>query len=258
MEAFSSNPYLLRLFAAYATRYMRRHCHAFRISRRHHYSQGSFEGPVLIYSNHPSWWDPLTGLVVWRRFFAEKIPFAPIDTEALQRFPFFKYLGFFGIRKGGCGAARSMIETGMAILQKQGNLLWITPQGRFADVRERPLRFRAVLGHLVSRLSHVQILPVAIEYPLWEDRLPEILLQFGSPFKPRSGESQFSDSRECTHTLETALERTLDELAIDSQSRNPERFETLWEKPSGIGGIYGYWSKWKAMLGRVREQKATP
>ena len=55
--------------------------------------------PLVIYSNHASWWDPLVGLVLKSEFFADRTPFAPMDAAMLERYKLFARLGFFGVEQ---------------------------------------------------------------------------------------------------------------------------------------------------------------
>ena len=55
-------------------------------------------------------------------------------------------------------------------------------KGRFADPRERPLAFKPGLAALAARCPNgCTLVPLAIEYPFWNERLPETLLHFGEP-----------------------------------------------------------------------------
>src|SRR4051812_39691239 len=70
-------------FRRYGRRYMARRFHAARLAR------GGFRpdrdtpaGPVLVVMNHPSWWDPMFGVVL-SDLFPDRIHAAPIDSAAL-------------------------------------------------------------------------------------------------------------------------------------------------------------------------------
>ena len=80
-----------RFFAAYSQRLVRKHFHAVRLLGAPDLS--AFAGrPLVIYANHPSWWDPLIALVVWRRLLGDRVPYAPIDAAMLKKYAFFKRL----------------------------------------------------------------------------------------------------------------------------------------------------------------------
>src|ERR1051326_3513393 len=89
---------LLRWFAWYSRAYVRRHFHSLRVSL-----QGlppeTGELPLVIYSNHASWWDALLCLVLKEQFFPGRTAFAPIDAAMLARYKFFRHLGFFGLEQ---------------------------------------------------------------------------------------------------------------------------------------------------------------
>jgi hypothetical protein len=68
----------------------------------------------------------------------------------IERYGFFKHLGFFGVEKNTPRGAITFLRTAHAILASSCNALWLTPQGRFMDVRERPLRLEDGLGALAT------------------------------------------------------------------------------------------------------------
>ena len=68
-----------------------------------------------------------------------------------ERYGFFKHLGFFGIEPQTQRGARTFLRTTHALLASSLNAVWLTPQGRFVDVRERPLRLQKGLGALAVR-----------------------------------------------------------------------------------------------------------
>ena len=51
-------------------------------------------------------------------------------------------------------------------------VLWVTPHGRFADARERPLALKPGVGHLAATLGRGAILPMAVELTFWDERTP--------------------------------------------------------------------------------------
>ena len=55
------------------------------------------ELPLVIYANHPSWWDAALVPVLLTRLFPSRRSFAPIDAVALRRYGFMRRLGLFGI-----------------------------------------------------------------------------------------------------------------------------------------------------------------
>lgn len=196
--------------------------------------------PLIIYSNHPSWWDaamvpPLVcQLQPARRFFA------PIDSVALKRYPFLERVGLYGIEQTSFAGTARFLRIGDELLKQRDCMLCITPEGRFSDVRQRPVRFRPGLGALIRRVPRVTVLPLAVEYGFWTERTPEALARFGEPMVMGADRPAFGDA-DPESVLEARLTTTMDALALDAASADPQRFTTVFEGRAGVGGIYDLW-----------------
>lgn len=239
------SPLLLRWFTYYCRRYLRRHFHSLRVSRAG-LPPAASDWPLVIYANHASWWDPIVGLVIKHAYFPGRTLYAPIDAAMLERYRLFGRLGFFGVEQHhGRGAVR-FLRTSQSVLGAPDSLLALTPQGRFADPRERPVRFAAGLGHLAARVERALFVPMATEFVFWEERLPEILVRFGTPLEIQSGEGCRRAPAEWTDLLEQGMESAQDTLAIEAQRRDPADFDSLLRGGAGQGGIYDLWRALKA------------
>lgn len=204
------------------------------------------EVPTILFFNHPSWWDPMVAFILAFDILPDRRHYAPIDADALDRYRFLRHLGLFGIRRGSIDGARRFLRVTEALCRRPGTCLWITPQGRFVDPRERPVRFESGLGHLVSRLERVVLQPVALEYPFWSERLPEALSLVGSAIHVERGSSRRPS--EWTRELEASLERVQDELATRALGRRSDAFRTIVHGRRGVGGIYDRWRSLRAWL----------
>lgn len=193
--------------------------------------------PVVVFSNHPSWWDPAFVIVLHPRLFPGRQGYGPIDAAMLSRYGFFRHIGMFGVEQDSPRGAALFLSTSRAILSDPRRMLWITAQGRFADPRERPLMLRSGIAHLMARMPEAVALPLALEYPFWSEKRPEALACFGAALDGRLG----GDARDWALRLETALTETADRLAGLAQARDPQGFTNLMAGRSGVGGIYGLW-----------------
>ena len=173
---------LLRVFRWYSRRYVRKHFHAVRLSKSGHTFPPSEGEPLLIVLNHPAWWDPMICMVL-SSVIAERDQFAAIDAEAVQQYAAFKKMGFIPVDTRTLRGAAEFVRTGTTILSQSNRVFWVTAQGRFTDVRERPLGINAGVGHLASRLTGGVVLPLALEYSFWTERTPEALLRVGEPLR---------------------------------------------------------------------------
>ncbi len=237
---------LLGWFTWYSGRYVRRHFHSVRVSRLG--LPPSSNLPLVFYSNHASWWDPLVGLVLKAEWFPERSLFTPIEAAMLQRYKMFGKLGFFGVEQRSRRGAVQFLRTAETILETPGHILAITPQSRFADVRERPVRFQAGLGHLAARAKRALFVPFVTEYVFWEERLPEILVRFGETASVGCGQNVASTPDEWTRLFEHRLEAAQDALARESQQRDPGAFKDLLRGGAGQGGIYDAWRRLQAKV----------
>lgn len=238
------SPWLFGWFTRYAEKYVRRHFHAVRVLSTARPPTLPAR-PVVVYVNHPAWWDPLIGLVLLRRYFVAREHYAPIEAAALRKYAFFERIGFFGVEAGTARGASEFLRTSLAILDRPQAMLWITAQGEFVDVRTRPVVLRSGLGHLAARLPDAVLLPLALEYPFWNERLPEALAAFGRPLFTAEGPRT---PQQWSAELARRLEQAQDALAAAATKRRPETFETLLSGRAGVGGVYDTWRRAQAWL----------
>ncbi len=245
-------PWLVRGFTRYVRRYLRRHFHAVRLAQGGR-PEAPAEGPLVIVLNHPSWWDPLVCTAL-AGLFPGREHYAPVEAAALARYRVFGRLGFFGVQPGTTQGAREFLRTGAAVLARPNAALWVTAQGEFTDPRQRPVRLRPGVGHLLRRLDGGVVLPLALEYPFWQERFPEALARFGLPIPIGHGREQSVE--EWMAQIEAGLTAAQDALAADALSRDPRRFEVLLGGKAGVGGVYDLWRRLRSWLRGERFQAA--
>jgi 1-acyl-sn-glycerol-3-phosphate acyltransferase len=249
IEPPSIDGLLFRFFGAYASWYVRRHFHAVRISGVCSVPAGV---PLLVVLNHPAWWDPLVALTLARRWLPERRHYAPIDAAALQKYRFFGRLGFFGIEQGTTSGATRFLRIGRSILERPQSALWVTAQGSFSDPRLRPVQLRPGTGHLLASLSGVVVLPVALEYPFWEEKYPEALIRIGDAIPADRNRT----ASEWTELVSVALARTQDALAEHAIARDRSAFRILVPGRVGVTLTYDLWRMLRAGVRGERFQRA--
>jgi len=237
----------LRIFRRVVRTYFRRHFRAVSVQRAEQLAQAT--GPLVVYANHSSWWDPMVSVLLAEELQPTAKHYAPMDAAALAKYPILRRLGIFpvdlGSARGAMATARGaaqFLRTSQAILSS-GGVLWITPQGRFADPRE-PLAFKPGLGALAARNPGLRFVPLAIEYTFWDERLPETLLRFGQPVRFPAETS----AEAATQQLEAALAATMAELKESACARDPKQFTTLLTGARGTGGLYALGRRLRALL----------
>lgn len=246
------SPTAVRLFSGYSRHYIRRRFHSVRILESGLPPDVSGR-PVVLYLNHSSWWDPLVCLLLSRTFFADRTSYGPIDADMLERYAFFKRLGFFGVSSGDAPDTLKFLRTVHGILRSGHNALWITPQGRFADARERPPRLRDGLGAIAVRTPSAAFVPLSIEYPFWTEPQPEILVSFGNPIIPTEGPPGSVGS--WTARFSEELESVQDALAAASCRRAPQEWKKVDSGRRGVNLAYDC-SRW--VRARLRGKEFNP
>lgn len=235
------SPTLFRWFGRYLRRYFRRHFTAVRVG-------GSLDAslrqgrPMVVYTNHPSWWDPIFFMLIHGECFPERRMHGPMEAKALEKYGFMRRIGVFGIDLDSLQGARTFLRTSRAILSGSDTALWITAQGRFSDPRERPVELAPGLAHLARSVPDLLIQPVAVEYPFLDERLPEALAWLGEPII--AGEKQTVAT--WSDLLAERLAATQDTLAAAVAARDTTPFRTLVGGSLGVGGIYDTWRRLKA------------
>ena len=194
-------------------------------------------GRRVFFLNHPGWWDPLAAAALAERLAPQRVPYAPIDAEALDGMPLIGRLGVFGVERDTAAGAKAFLSTARAVLDDPGGDLWLTPEGTFASPDARPIRFAPGLGHLLKSDPGLSAVPVAVRYDFWNERRPELLLAVGGPVRradiranagkvAAAGDAPVT-AAECSRFLERRLEAILEALTEASTARDPARFRFL-------------------------------
>lgn len=236
---------VVRFMGPWFERFFRRHLNGLRVAR---WGQPVWpvDAPVVVYTNHPAWWDVAVFAILSGRLFPEYQGYGPIEAAMLGKYGFFRRLGIFGIDLDSPRGAAFFLRASADILGQPRRLMWITAQGRFADARERPLGCRPGVARLAEIAPDAVFLPMAIEYSFWTERGAEALVAFGPAVPARSLATL--DRRDRLRRLEEALAATMDRLAADAIARDPARFVPVLAGQAGIGGIYDAWRRLKALL----------
>ena len=244
-------PLAARLFLGLLERRMARAFSALRVSGAFgqtgaagDFAESTAGRPLVVYCNHPAWWDVGVLAAVARRMAPGRRLFAPFDAAALGRYGFLVRCGAFGVDPGSAGGARRLLEVGGRVLGDPGSLLCITPEGAFTDPRVRPVVLKRGLATLLARTPGTVAVPVAIEYPFWTESRPEALVRVGRPVALPAGDAADADAWQSC--LTARLEATMDALAADAVARDPARFRTLIDGSAGVGGVYDAWRRLRA------------
>lgn len=239
------SPAVHRFMVALFRRYFTRHMNALRVAVWGH-PLVPRKGPIIVYSNHPSWWDAAVYILAADHLFPTYESYAPIDAEMLKRYGVFGRMGAFGVDLHSRRGAADFMTASAEILSSSDRALWVTAQGRFADSRERPLDLKSGIAHLIEISPDCTIIPLGLEYSFWLERGAEAFIAFGNPLQ--GGDLLKLSRADRLQRLDRELTAVLDRLGDDVKARDPDRFRILLEGRSGIGGIYDVWRRLTSAL----------
>ncbi len=182
------------------------------------------EGPVLVVSNHTSWWDPL--VVIWLTTSVMKVdPFAMMDARNLRRLPFFAKVGAFGVDLEDAADGARAIRYAAKLLDRPGRLVWVFAQGREVPVTVRPLAFRGGSAQIARVAHRATVVPAAMRYEHGGRPEPSLFVSFGPPLAhPRERDLEALRSAQ-----EQAVERELERIDRALVAGDDE-FDSLFER----------------------------
>jgi 1-acyl-sn-glycerol-3-phosphate acyltransferase len=132
-------------FIYYALWIVRRHFNPVKII-------GHFEEkglPVLLISNHMSWWDGFWAMYLRCKVFKRRYHFMMLE-EQLRKYWFFNYTGGFSVRKG----AKSVVETinyTAGLLSDSRNMVLVFPQGEIQSMHRQQFEFEKGIEKILQK-----------------------------------------------------------------------------------------------------------
>lgn len=233
------------------SRFFGKHMRALRVARWG--MPGTYGArPLVVFANHPGWWDGVAFMVLSARLFGDRRMFSPMDAAALGRYGFMTRIGVFGIDPTARGAA-AFLRICASVLAAPDRMIWMNAPGRFSDVRERPVPIAAGMSRLPELAPDALFVPLALDYPFWSERKPEMLCAFGDPIEAATLAALPREAR--LDQLSAALGATMDRLALDAMARDPARFVTMLRGPEGMGGL---WQAWRRVRTALRGERFDP
>lgn len=219
-------------FQGYTRRYLRRSFHRILLMGE---LPEKPEGPVLICSNHSSWWDLLAAYWLSRDVLGWS-GYAPMDERQLRRYSILRRIGIYGVDRERLSGGREFLDYSLSLLRGEDCALWLTAQGAMISNDVRPVRLYSGIAHLVKALGVCHVLTVAIDYEFWDEKRPELLIALG-PLVSLSAGEDFS-TRGFLHCMEERLEQLMDELDHARRQRDERLFQVALSSSSGISPVY--------------------
>ena len=180
--------------------------------------------PLLVVSNHTSWWDPLLVLHASQHLLGAD-GHALMDAANLRRLPFFAMVGAFGVDLGDPIDGVRAIRYAARLLDRAGRLVWVFPQGRERPITERPLGFKGGSAEIARLARRAVTVPAALRYEFSGTEKPAVYLSFGEPVPAERDPSRAREAQEQAVTAELQrIERAVcgDDAGFEDAFRSAE------------------------------------
>lgn len=183
------------IFRPYCRNLLRRNFNSIRIKGLDELSvKGS---PVLVISNHSSWWDGLIAYYVSKE--ADLDAYVMMEEKQLARFFLFRFLGAFSVvREKPQAAARSILYS-IRLLNSKDAALWLFPQGKIVPFDSRPIEISDGAELIQKRVSGLKPVLVGMKYEYLQESKADVfvsaiaLSEEIGPIKMESHLSQLSN-----------------------------------------------------------------
>ena len=176
---------------------LRRRFHNIYIAGESHLRELASGRAVVGCVNHTNWWDGFVLYVLSHRLLPHDIYLA-MEEKNLRRYPFFAWMGVFGLDL--CGTRRALrgLRYAIRLLNDKSNrsgrppLVWMFVQGRLSpsgtpiEVKEGAL--------LLAKHSGAAILPMVLRYEWLIESRPSIFVNIGSPLPSTVTAEELADS----------------------------------------------------------------
>jgi 1-acyl-sn-glycerol-3-phosphate acyltransferase len=192
---------------------------------------------TIYYLNHHSWWDALIPILLNQRYFGQRARGMMLEAQ-LRRFPMFRKVGVFSIRKGDPASALRSLRYSLESLSKPNNGIYIFPEGEICSFRVDGWAFEPGLAWLVQKsirslstqpakpiqtLQPIQIVPIGIyTHCMWGSK-PDLTITVGNPLTIPDPLLENRDT--LTEYLKNALSQTVRE-SVARAMQDPENRAT--------------------------------
>jgi len=133
--------------------------------------------PILLLSNHMSWWDGFWANNLTRTMFRRRFHFMMLE-EQLGKFSFFKYCGGYPVRKNSRQSVESLHYT-LELLTHPQNLVLLFPQGKIESLYTRDFHFERGVDHVLKKAGDsIQVIFLACLVDYFSKAKPGLNLYF--------------------------------------------------------------------------------
>ncbi|MDY0099992.1 MAG: lysophospholipid acyltransferase family protein [Bacteroidales bacterium] len=121
--------------------------------------------PVLLISNHISWWDGFWAMYLNLKVFHRRFYFMMLEDQ-LKKNRFFFKTGGYPVKKGSKSIIKTLSFTS-SLLNDKHNIVLIFPQGEIKSLHDRNIRFGKGLEYVIKKTAnrlHIVFLACLTDY----------------------------------------------------------------------------------------------
>ena len=162
------HPLVVAFFRHYADKSIRRHFHKVVVNG----TMNVNNHPVMLLSNHISWWDGFWALYLNSHYLKKKFHFMMDEKELSKRW-LFSYIGGFSIARN-----KTLFQTlnyCSGLLENNDNLVLIYPQGKLYSSHQKEVSFLKGIERIKIG-EHVKVLLLVQLTDYFENRKPTLYL----------------------------------------------------------------------------------
>lgn len=131
--------------------------------------------PILIISNHISWWDGFWLMYLNLKILHRKFHFMMLE-EQLKKHWYFQYSGAYSVKKKSRGIIESLNYT-KELLEDCQNMVFMFPQGKINSMYNDDIKFESGAQKLIEQAnSDLQVLFVANLVDYFSDSKPTLFI----------------------------------------------------------------------------------
>lgn len=199
-------------------------------------------GPLVVYLNHPSWWDGYAAMLLDRTLLRRAYTsYVMMDQDQLARYPFFRWCGAFSVDRSAPRSALASVEYATRQLARHDDrALWIFPQGELLPNDRRPIDIGAGAARIALG-ARATLLPVALRLEFGRAQRPELFIRVGPAHRAEGGRPAA-----LTADLSARLTLAVDELRDDVLRGDLRGYRVLLRGRRGID------RRWDQLRGRGR------
>jgi 1-acyl-sn-glycerol-3-phosphate acyltransferase len=108
--------------------------------------------PVLLLSNHLSWWDGFWAAYLNQKVFKRKFHFMILE-EQLRKYGFFNKIGGYSVRKNSRTVIESINYT-CSLLEKPENIVLLFPQGEIESLYTSKIQFEKGIERILKEIKN--------------------------------------------------------------------------------------------------------